>query len=365
MGFSNKKEDVIYMELTPYGRQLLSRGELMPAYYSFFDDDVLYDIGLISTSDTSNYPSGFLSESVGQAKERILNSTPYLKPQICFSGRDQKIVSIQNYYLYNNLYEQESDEKVNFLNYPIGTSDYHSKNFTPYWDIKYLHGTASATEVSTGVFSLNTKKILDSSNPQSSSLPFRNIPQVEFALDYKLSIKNIYSDEEGTDQLEFVSPNLQISNVADDGSYVSMKEQTLMLHIIEENAFQNGKSFSVEVFKKDKFKDHKYIPLKFSSEIYENMAQRVVDDMLVENLDSFADPDFNDPDLLAENDPSFVEYFFDLRLDSEIPEDDICQGLKFLKRKEIYIDIDLDCIDRDDIADIDIYATKVTEIEEC
>ena len=365
MGFSNKKEDVIYMELTPYGRQLLSRGELMPAYYSFFDDDVLYDIGLISTSDTSNYPSGFLSESFGQTKDRILDSTPYLRPQVSFTGRDQKIVSIQNYYLYNNLYEQENDEKVNFLNYPLGTSDYHTNNFTPYWDIKYLHGTASSTEVSTGVFSLNTTKILDSSNIQSSSLPFRNIPQVEFDLDYELSIRNIYSDEEYADQLEFVSPNLQISDIGNDGSYVSLKESTLMLHIIEENAFQDGKAFSVEVFRKDKFKDHKYVPLKFASSNYENMSQRVANDMLVDNVDSFADSEFDDPSLLAESDPSFVEYFFDLKVDSEIPEDDICKGLKFLKRKEIFVDIDLDCIERDDIDDIDIYATKVTEIEEC
>ena len=42
MGFSNKKEDVVYMELTPYGRHLLSIGKLKPEYYAFFDDDILY-----------------------------------------------------------------------------------------------------------------------------------------------------------------------------------------------------------------------------------------------------------------------------------------------------------------------------------
>ena len=71
MAFTNKKEDVIYMELTPYGRHLLSLGQLKPEYYAFFDDDIVYDIGLQATADTSNYPSGFLSESNGEKKQRI------------------------------------------------------------------------------------------------------------------------------------------------------------------------------------------------------------------------------------------------------------------------------------------------------
>ena len=32
------------------------------------------------------------------------------------------------------------------------------KWIVPYWDIKYLHGTASSTETSPGVFKLNTTK---------------------------------------------------------------------------------------------------------------------------------------------------------------------------------------------------------------
>ena len=103
MTFSNKKEDVLYMELTPYGRQLLSRGELKPMYYSFFDDDIVYDISQIKTSDTSTYPSGFLSESNGEIKTRILNSTPYLKPTTCFLGRDSALDT--NYYLYKDCIE--------------------------------------------------------------------------------------------------------------------------------------------------------------------------------------------------------------------------------------------------------------------
>ena len=41
--YFNKKEEVINLELTQYGKYLLSKGKLRPVYYSFFDDDVLYD----------------------------------------------------------------------------------------------------------------------------------------------------------------------------------------------------------------------------------------------------------------------------------------------------------------------------------
>ena len=46
MTFFNKKTDVIDIELTPYGRYLLSIGKLKPKFYDFTDDDILYDAPL-------------------------------------------------------------------------------------------------------------------------------------------------------------------------------------------------------------------------------------------------------------------------------------------------------------------------------
>ena len=43
MGFFDKKEEVVEIQLTQYGKHLLSRGKMMPKYYAFFDDDVVYD----------------------------------------------------------------------------------------------------------------------------------------------------------------------------------------------------------------------------------------------------------------------------------------------------------------------------------
>ena len=43
MEFFNKKEEVLEIKLTNYGKDRLAAGQLNPTYYAFFDDDVLYD----------------------------------------------------------------------------------------------------------------------------------------------------------------------------------------------------------------------------------------------------------------------------------------------------------------------------------
>ena len=42
MTFLNKKEDVIDIRLTAYGKKLLSKGRFKPEYYAFFDDGITY-----------------------------------------------------------------------------------------------------------------------------------------------------------------------------------------------------------------------------------------------------------------------------------------------------------------------------------
>ena len=43
MEFFDKKEEVIDIQLTQYGKYLLSRGEFRPSFYAFYDDDIIYD----------------------------------------------------------------------------------------------------------------------------------------------------------------------------------------------------------------------------------------------------------------------------------------------------------------------------------
>ena len=82
MTFFNKKEDVIKIELTPYGRRSLLKGKFKPTYYTFLDDNILYN---------SEY-AGFSENSV-VAKDRILSNTPYMRPQTNYKGVESSINS--------------------------------------------------------------------------------------------------------------------------------------------------------------------------------------------------------------------------------------------------------------------------------
>ena len=43
MAFKNKREEVLDIKLTQFGKNLLSRGAFKPEFYRFFDDGVIYD----------------------------------------------------------------------------------------------------------------------------------------------------------------------------------------------------------------------------------------------------------------------------------------------------------------------------------
>mgnify|MGYP003349124326 CR=1 FL=1 len=52
--FLNKKEQVLNIELTPYGRHQMSMGVFKPEYYAFFDDNIIYDGKHAGITETQN-----------------------------------------------------------------------------------------------------------------------------------------------------------------------------------------------------------------------------------------------------------------------------------------------------------------------
>ena len=70
MAFFNKKEEVIDIKITQFGKDLLSRGAFKPVFYQFFDDDIIYNSAF----------AGF-TEHQNDTESRILENTPKLKTQ--------------------------------------------------------------------------------------------------------------------------------------------------------------------------------------------------------------------------------------------------------------------------------------------
>ena len=178
MTFFNKKEDVIKIELTPHGRQLLMKGELKPEYYAFFDDDILYDT-----------QAGGFSENNTQTKVRILTDTPSLKPQTTLTGVESKY------------YDQNTTEDDNVLINPIGTNKPSSKKANG-WEATALLGE----------FSSSTSYI------SSSTSPLYNVPQVECELNFTMSLAHLSRDS-------YISMDYESSEVAQDDTFLKLEKE--------------------------------------------------------------------------------------------------------------------------------------------
>ena len=134
MEFFNKKEEVISLQLTQFGRHLMSKGEFNPVYYSFFDDNILY-----------NSQNSGLAELQNKAEERI-KTTQTCKPQISFSSLEKDFGNNYNLVLSGeqegSIALQKTAEKNYVLTQPLGASDINSE-YAPSWSIVFLNGHLS------------------------------------------------------------------------------------------------------------------------------------------------------------------------------------------------------------------------------
>jgi hypothetical protein len=310
MTFFNKKEDVLKIELTPHGRKLLSQGKLMPSYYAFLDDDILYDAS-----------QGGVSENNSQSKQRILSETPYMKPQTNYKGVDSSKSDMST-----------KAEQATFLQQKIGSNN-TAESRASGWNVTALLG-----------------EIESSQNALSGSdVITQPIPQLEMELNYTMSAGNAANLEIANQGLVF---NRQFPTlVKPDGSFVDIVPEQILLNIFERNGFFHKDSYEIEVYLYEQDETKISRKLKF----YKQDTQ-IINNMLV-------DSDNTDIDDLTNE---FVEYYLDIAVDKEIPEEDICSGLRRLKAKDIFLDIEIECPDRDDL-DINIYGTRVTDedLEDC
>ena len=313
MTFFDKKQDVLKIELTPYGRSLLSNGKLMPKYYAFFDDDIVYDIAAIGGTEEQN-----------AIKNRIMNETPRLRPQ-----RD--LTSPEN--LISNFERGESSSRpfsqvqLNYLTEPLGTSDGTERNASS-WHLTTILGEIDSTESTYDV----------------SGSYLRQIPQINMTVEYTMQVRNVRDDSPVRGQAS--SPSVPVTDVFDDGTYLEIIDEQIITRIIEENGFTFKEGLEIEAFIYED--EEKLIPLKMSPQ-----TKGIVNDMLVDSDDSF-----------VQIDHTYLEFWMSIFFDEDIPDSDLCKGISRLKKEDILLDIDVECPDEQGI-DFDIYRTRVTDVERC
>jgi len=337
MKFMNKKEQVLDLQLTQYGKHLLSVGKLKPIYYAFFDDNILYDI---------SYASG--SEDQNDIEPRIQDNTPQLGTQYVFSGLE---TSFKRFYdeqfdigthaewagvdstgediwvtdrggdpntnEMNRVQIPSTPEKLYSLSNPLGTTELYSDK-APAWNISFLDG-----------------EITSSSQVVSGSYQTQFIPQLNCDIIFETSLVLVSSiaPSQGEDlgfYASVVQNNELIGNKSVGGKFYKIEPAEILSQVLEENSDFDKENFEIEVFRKE---EEEYIPMKFLDK-----STNIVGDILVPPVET----DMRSP---TTTDPSYVEYYFDILVDDEISKSDICKSIQKLKSRGILVDDDIDCHD--------------------
>jgi len=339
MSFFDKKEEVLDLKLTPYGRHLLSKGKLKPVYYAFLDDDVLYD------TDAAGF-----NESNNEVKTRIIDETPSLKPLYTMNSVETTIndneydrfnvpnQTIDEFVKPYDKYSPLSDLNTKFLQDTIGTSDSSKKN-APYWDVVNLRG--EITKASRTTDSQVSSSVEYENDIDTPSL-VTNIPQIDVEIEYLATLKTTEDDDYQQIVEKQASLNLPAIDPYTDGSFIHITEEQLLSRIYERNAFEFDEAFDIQVFRYEQEgtanTTNNWKQLKFL-----NQPKKIVKDIL---MDASEQDDFVE----LEATPDVVEYYFDLRVDEEIALRDICEAVSNLEgiddiTLDLGIDIAADCKD--------------------
>ena len=370
-------------------------GKLKPEYYSFYDNDLIYDNQYGGQPPVTG-SSQQLEEQNNIAKR--IKETPRIKIQTAYSGVETEITELNEHirggdlqlgyggvlyednfytledkYLYNLFSPklQSNAEKTMFSAMPLGKSEVGGV-FKPAWDVQSLKAPISSS----------------ASFMTGSSENFVQIPQLELEhtiktftheggeifeagdfpagaddsalIDAFPLVPDAFSEEEER-TIDQVSQEGVLdydpkfgklaSAVYDDGTYLTQNQEFVFLDVIERNVDFSRENFDIEVFRIEQNPDgtETNIPLSFFNE---TMLE------LTSNEDEINEA-------FAQLDNSYVEYYFQIDVDKEIGADILCDVDLKNKKRNFFIDHQLDYVCPDDEIKISYNKDVVDPEEPC
>ena len=332
MSYMDPKEQVIDLQLTSYGKYLLSIGKLNPTFYAFFDDDIIYD---------SAY-AGVTTEAQSEIEPRIQEQTPRFSRQTAYSGRDLEIFSKNpnivndlvigsNFSSPDSIYEtaveegrikvQNQPEQTEILQHPLARSN-SVKPFAPAWEVGFLKAELTS--------SLDHLAVTGSKGVKNLM-----IPQLGCDLEYgiersskKYNLKNnpervLLNDPSNPNAIDVFDPPTERFLFVGGGT-VSIKQDFIMLRIEESNTFFERDNFDIEIFKVDTINSKEVLtPLKFYKD-FESFSEDAISDSIANTS---------------------AEYYFDILTDQAIPADVACPLIQNDAPKQVFHSKIFDCED--------------------
>ena len=263
--FFDQKEEVINIELTPYGRQQFASGTLSPAYYAFYDKSIIYDGTYANIVETQN-----------QVTNRIANETPRIKPTARFTSNPGSVFSLAS------ARNRDDFSQDNVWNAPfyrtLGNSDPNSI-YNPSWKINVL-------DISDVGF-----------HPSASYNADNTIPQMSATLNINYESLNIPDSEETI-----------LTLIGSDKFVIDIQELNTV--------FKGNGNFDIEVYVSGTDGLHKSLGfINDKSDKAASLSNQLDPYTLASTIQGTEDDINNSFPVLSED---FVEFFLDISVDDEI-----------------------------------------------
>ena len=291
--FFNKKQDVMDIQLTQYGKVKYSQGDFNPRYYSFYDTDITYDGVYIGETEIQNEIVTRIKDAVStkpiykfvssQVNSRILNNL--FKSAIggarCSDGQLQG-------------YKPEIESHI--YKKPLGNTNL-LKDKGPAWHVRTM---ADSKPISGSIFYQgsgsvtlpgDTSQTKYNSNDRDATIWHdQMIPLLNFDVEY-------YYNYDG--------------DTLSGSQIVDIEEEERVLLQIEEKNVTNKRlgNFEIEVYIQTDPKSNKWSQLMFVN------RELVGEENIISLLNETEEDLVEDFPRLTED---MVEYWLDLRIDDEI-----------------------------------------------
>jgi hypothetical protein len=266
MSFFDQKEDVLQVEMTPYGKYLYSIGKFSPAYYSFHDNDIIYDIAY--ADDRTEYPS--------ESFPRIVQDCLYLKPQARFKSVEKTKKTIE---VFNTL----TDNDLNGA--PIGTSTING-DYKPAWSINALKGVIDTFQ----------------QTYTNSDITSIEIPQINLQ-DITLTTEVIKQE----DAVGVANQSTYIPNNFNDGNFLQISDEYVLFSVEEKNVDVLKENFEIEIFEVSK---ENGVDTRLKQIFFQKPVTNIINNILIDDKD-LPKQNIDQKNILVDN-------YFEITFDKDI-----------------------------------------------
>ena len=366
--FLNKKEQVYDLKLTSYGRYLLSIGTFKPAYYAFFDDNVIYDARYFHTAAVlpgaaggGNYLLPPKREAQNNINQRIKRETPYLGSQVLFRDVEDTLSALE---VTSLGYDSDINPTLTTPAADIYTFesalgdamlDAENSQAVPSWKMLMLQST-----ISSSIYKQSTQPA--SADGDGSPYPIKaengillnsQIPQIQVIANYSLKVVDSEIEINPTS----VRNLIDTSNVFSDNKVIALISEDPIIYFEETNTQVLTENFDVEVFE---------VESGSAGEIYKPTLHRKYFETVIPQIENgFMLTETPSETGLESLTTDSVEYYFDILQDSSVDQAVACNAAEAFNKSSYYVSFDFECAEEDSsISFYDIYGS-VTEPEIC